>query len=360
MALISVIVPVFNVQRYLPECLGSILGQKFGDIEVIAVDGGSDDRSPQILAEQAEADARLHVERKGRVGPGVARNIGIDRAKGDYLWFVDGDDTVADGALEAIACRIRALHPDLLLVGWDSVYPGGRHEAGWGFESLRRATSGAFTVDKALWAVGQTMASWGKVVRREFLLSAGVAFSEQWPHEDVPVSCRVLLAADKVAVVPQVCYHYRKNRPGALMEQTPKHFNIFQSYRSVLEEVRQRAAEGDPRAGPDVQRALFERAIWHYSTIFDSGHAIGGARRRLVPGRLRRSFFSDMHAHFVDYRPAGYRACAGMRGFKFRLIERDAYRAYSVLAPANKLRVAIAHTAGRTRARAGGVGRRLR
>jgi CDP-glycerol glycerophosphotransferase len=127
---------------------------------------------------------------------------------------------------------------------------------------------------------------------------------------------------------------------------------VFSAYEEVLGKVRKLAESGDPVATPAVQHAVFERAIWHYSTVFQATSFRAASRwtgkrgtgrpgrSGLVPRRERRRFFERMHADFVRFRPDGYRLPAGARGAKFRLIERDAYRAYLLLEPLNKIRVA--------------------
>ena len=96
----SVIVPVYNIAKYLPECLDCILGQRFRDIEVIAVNDGSRDESGQILDEYSARDNRLKVIHQQNAGVSAARNAGIDVARGEYLAFLDSDDLWPPYALE--------------------------------------------------------------------------------------------------------------------------------------------------------------------------------------------------------------------------------------------------------------------
>ena len=94
------------------------------------------------------------------------------------------------------------------------------------------------------------------------------------------------------------------------------HWGVFSAYDEVLEKVRKLAESGDPVATPAVQQAVFERAIWHYSTVFEATAPPIGASRRtgLVPEAERQRFFERMHADFLRYRPAGYRLPAGAQG----------------------------------------------
>jgi CDP-glycerol glycerophosphotransferase len=353
--LISVIVPVYNVAGYLAECLDSVLCQASGpcqaagvSVEVIAVDDASADGSAGILAERAAADPRLRVVRmESNRGQGHARNAGLDLASGDYVWFVDGDDALADGALAAIGARL-AGQPgqplaDVLLIDWVSSYPGGRSEPSPGTALLGRVPPGGCTLAERPALLDLTMTAWSKLLRREFLVGLDVGFAAGI-HEDVPVTCAAQLAAGSIAAVPQVCYRYRQDRRGSAMATTGAgHLAIFDSYRQAFDLVTSKNAAGAP-VSDAVRAALFARAIWHYAAILDAG---------LVPPAERRRYFARMHAEFVARRPAGYRHPPGARGLKFRLVERGWYPAYAALTPVNRLRVAVAR---RLRGRAAGPG----
>jgi CDP-glycerol glycerophosphotransferase len=331
--LISVIIPVYNVESYLAACLSSITKQVFKDIEIIAVDGASEDASCKILDEMAKREPRLTVIRLDGPGPGKARNTGVTRARGEYIWFVDGDDVISADCLAVIAGHIEAARPDVLFVDYEALHPGGKSEAGHGHSLLGRKTPAHFTLAEQPWATELSMASWDKVIRREFFLSAAAAFSLEPPHEDVPVSCLLLMEASRLSILNHVCYRYRESRAGSATTSgsTDRHFNIFHAYETVLDEVRKRASNGDVAITEKVQNAFFNRAIWHYTTTLGTaGYIARGDRRK---------FFAMMNWHYLHYAPPGYRRPGGFRGFKFLLIEKDAYRLYSILEPVNEFRV---------------------
>jgi CDP-glycerol glycerophosphotransferase len=329
---ISIVLPVYGVQGYLPECLDSILGQGEGRVEVIAVDDASPDDCGKILDARAALDPRLRVVHlAANAGPGHARNTGLDLATGQYVWFVDADDTLAPGALAQVSARLDS-EPDLLLVDYADRYPDGSTAPSPGAALLRAAPPGPFTLAEQPQLINLTMTAWSKVFGRDFLRRLGVPFSAGI-HEDVVVTCAALLAARRIAALPEVCYQYRRARPGSFMV-TPSadHLAIFASYQRVFE-----MAAADPAVTPAVRAALFERAIWHYTTIGQPGGPGGG----LVPRGERRAFFTRMHEDFLRYRPPGYQQPGGARGAKFRLVERGAYRAYTLLEPVNAARVRL-------------------
>jgi CDP-glycerol glycerophosphotransferase len=339
--LISVVIPVCDVQDELPACLDSVLGQSSGEIEVIAVENGSADRSGQILDGRARQDGRLRVRHEPRTGPGRARNIGLAAAAGEFVWFIDADDVLPPGSMQAVAGQLRQARPDVLVIDYELLYPDGRTGPAPGGRVLRAAPPGSFTIAQYPGLLQHTMTAWSKIFRRGFLDAAGLTFPAGI-HEDIPVSCAALLGAGQISVLDRVSYRYRQARPGSFMRTTSSgHFDVFRSYRGVLDQAAKRQADGDPGLTEPLRTALFERAIWHYAAILGTGGRGPGqaGAARLVPGSQRRRFFAMMHADFLAYRPECYRFPGGARGARFRLIERNAYRTYSLLEPVNRLRV---------------------
>jgi CDP-glycerol glycerophosphotransferase len=341
--LISVVLPVGNVADFLPACLDSLLGDPGGpggDLEVIAVDDASRDGSGAILDRRAGQDPRLRVIHLAEnAGPGPARMRGLAEAAGTYVWFVDPDDLLAGGGLAAVAARLAAGQPDVLLIDYLILGSSGRTQPSPGAALLAApraaAAPAALTLAERPALLDRTMTVWSKVFRREFLLGLGVCFPPGI-HEDVPVSCAALLGAERIALLDRVCYLYRRRPRSFLATTSMDHFSIFSSYEQVF--ARLDAGSG-PDGGAQVRAAVFGRAIEHCSTVLARG---------LVPRAARREFFRRMAADYRRHRPAGYRRPPGLRGMKFALIERDAYRAYLILGPLNKARVA-ATRAGRAR-----------
>lgn len=336
--LISVVLPVGNVAEFLPACLDTVLGEPDrsagqAGLEVIAVDDASHDGSGGILDRRGGQDPRLRViHLADNAGPGPARMRGLAEATGTYVWFVDPDDLLADGALAAVTAELTRGRPDVLLIDYLILGSSGQTRPSPG-AALLAAPRGAaapatLTLADRPALIDRTMTVWSKVFRREFLLGLSVCFPAGI-HEDVPVSCAALLGAQRIALLDRVCYLYRRRRRSFLATVSMDHFSIFSSYEQVFARL---DAGAGPAAGAGVRAALFGRAIEHYSTVLANG---------LVPRRARRSFFRRMAADYRRYRPPGYRRPPCLRGLKFALIERDAYPAYLVLGPLNNARVAV-------------------
>lgn len=330
---LSLILPVYNAKPYLEGCLDSILNQNFRSLEVIAVDGASDDGSAQELTERAGSEPRLTVLRdEDRIGPGTARNRGASQARGEYLWFVDADDVIAADCVGSVVDAVKATEPDVLFVGYEVVQRWRKRRPS-PVHGLPPALAGVrFTIADHPEVLNFSVASWNKVVRREYFVKQGLGFEKQWPHEDVRLSAQLLLEADSLSALDKVCYRYRRNRPGSAMRgpDARRHFKAFKAWQLVLDWAQIRAKVDDPLVTCGVYRTLFERAIYHYSTLLDT--------RGYVPRQHRREFFGQMNADFTKYAPPDYQPAAGLRGIKLKLIRDGNYGRYALLDPVNRVR----------------------
>lgn len=313
------IIPVHGVAEYLDRCLDSALRPENAevDVEFIAVDDASTDGSAAILA--ARRDPRLTVIRtSSTAGPGRARELGAEKAAGDYLWFVDGDDEIADGGLAAVVAQLDKLHPDLLVIDYENIYADGRVTQ----SDADLSTPELTTIADSPVLLNVTMTMCNKVFRREFLSGLGVPFGPGI-YEDVPVALAGLLTADRIGVLDRVCYRYRRSRNGSFMATiSDRHFDIFTSYETIF-------THAYPIT-PAVRATLFERMIRHFVFVLPK-----------VPRSRQRDFFRQMTRDFRRWRPENFSFPAGPRGAALRLVERGSYRAYCALDPLNRLRVAV-------------------
>ncbi|MER5910775.1 CDP-glycerol glycerophosphotransferase family protein [Streptomyces sp. NPDC001982] len=232
----SVIVPCFKVQGFLRECLDSVLAQSFGDFELIAVDDCSPDGSGAILDEYADRDPRVKVlHLPENVGLGRARNAGLPHAGGDYLFFLDSDDTLTPGALGAIADRLEESgDPDVLVFDYARTYWWGGTRRNVLAHVLTEAGEGTFTVAEQPQILDLLMVVWNKVYSREFVELNGFRFPPGY-YEDTPWTFPVLLSARRIAALDRICLNYRQRRQGNILSTTSrKHFDIHEQYERVF------------------------------------------------------------------------------------------------------------------------------
>ena len=121
--LVSVIIPAYNIEDYIGRCLDSVLSQTYKNLEIIVIDDGSSDRTGEILDDYEKKNHRMKVIHKENGGVSSARNIGIDRANGDYIGFVDGDDRVNPKLFETLVKLINEENADIAHCGYQMVFP---------------------------------------------------------------------------------------------------------------------------------------------------------------------------------------------------------------------------------------------
>ncbi|WP_371579836.1 CDP-glycerol glycerophosphotransferase family protein [Streptomyces sp. NBC_01314] len=232
----SVIVPVFEVRGFLRECLDSVLRQSYRDLEVIAVNDCSPDGSGEILDVYAARDPRVRVlHLPANVGPGRARNAGLPYATGDFVLFLDSDDTLTPGALRALADRLdEAGDPDVLV--FDHV------RACWWGETRRdslahlltTAGEGTFTVSEHPEILELPTVVWNKAYRREFVEAHGFRFPPGH-YEDTPWTFPVLFGAGRIAALDRICVAHRQRRRGDILSTTSRrHFDVHDQYERVF------------------------------------------------------------------------------------------------------------------------------
>ncbi|MES4890125.1 CDP-glycerol glycerophosphotransferase family protein [Streptomyces sp. NPDC096012] len=325
----SVIVPAYKVQAYLSPCLDSVLSQSYGDLELIAVDDRSPDACGAIIDEFAARDPRvkpLHLAENQGLGP--ARNAGMAEASGDYLVFLDGDDTLTPDALRAVADRIEETgEPDVLVYDYARTYWDGRTVRNQLTAPLTERGPAPFRLADRPGLLRVLMVAWNKAYRREFVEEHGFAFPPGY-YEDTPWTFPVLMTAGSIATLDRVCVHYRQRRQGSILGTTSaRHFDLFEQYDRVFAYVAQR---------PELARwrpELFRRMIDHYAVVF--------TRRGRLPRGSHGAFLRRARAHCRRHRVPG----AGLR-LRHTLVRHGLHRTFRMLRLVS---------AGRRRARKSGV-----
>ena len=304
MPLLSVVVPAYNVQDLLGECLDSLLAQPYEDVEVIAVDDASPDGSGAVLDSYAAADPRVRVlHLPANRGLGGARNAGLAAATGDYVWFVDGDDWVDPQSLPRIAAAL-ASRPDVLFVGHEINHPDLRVVRDPN-ESLLARLPAATTAAENPEIFRLFPAAWNKVVRREFLLGLGLDYPTGY-YEDVPVSYPLLAAAGSIAATDAVCYHYRQRGGSILASGGARHLDLIDQYELAFARM---SALGE--RGTALLPALYRVMVKHLFVLIGSGR-LGAAHRR--------EYFRRASALARRLRPAGFVPPGGGDGVRYRLL----------------------------------------
>lgn len=313
------VVPCHQVRAWLRPCLDSVLSQSYDDLELIGVDDASPDDSGAILDEYSEADARVRVlHLPGNVGRGLARNAGLRIATGDYVLFLDADDTMLPGSLAAIADRIAETdEPDIVMFDYERAWWDGRLVRNRRHEAFAREGSGVFTAAERPVFLTFIEVSWNKAYRRSFLDEHGLAFTAGL-YDDVPWTYATMLTAGRIATLDRVVVHFLQRRvvrrPGG---RSRRHFDVLDQYDRVHAFL-----ASDP-AWASWRRFVFDRSLDHVLTVL--------GRPDRIDAEDRPDFFHAAAAFAQRWAPDDYTADRSRRGFRRRLLLRDDYATYAAL-----------------------------
>ena len=212
---ISIVVPVYNSERYLSACLDSLVSQSFGDIEIVCINDGSTDGSLSILENYALRDQRLRVVSQENGGVSEARNKGIEESSGEYVMFVDSDDMLLQTACEELFSIAKEDDSDIVCFG-GKTFP----TLGWADDSFakRRYTYlRGKSVEALLYEAGSTPLMCNKMYRNELLKSSGVRFNKELTlGEDNAFQFCIFPHANVVSYTKSVLYFYRMHGASAI------------------------------------------------------------------------------------------------------------------------------------------------
>lgn len=236
--LISIIVPIYNVEQYLRDCLESIIHQTYHNLEILLVDDGSPDQCGEICDEYANKDKRIVVIHQHNQGISGARNAALDIAKGDYFLFVDGDDSIELNACEIVLTTAIEQDADLICFGYNKVTKNGVMEPFAIGTAGKRAKQ---YVMKQLvwhrWIVSDAI--WNKFYSRK--LFEGVRFPVGRSFEDLATLYKLIHNADTIYMLSNVLYNY-SIREGSITNSNKyydEHVNHMLFYKERLEFLRE-------------------------------------------------------------------------------------------------------------------------
>ena len=347
--LVSVIVAAYNVERYLPAALESVLAQTYKNLEILVVDDGSTDKTPGICDTYARKDSRIRVIHKENGGLSDARNAALPVASGDYIAYLDGDDRMQPCMIEAMvraclltdapvaAVKYRAVREDGAKTPSDAAccgQPAGPEEAASDQaaqntrkpENARWATAAPdlreakiLTQDEALdnWIRNGLHGNerkyiiynsvWSKLFRKD--VAEGVLFPKGENSEDIPYTTRTLLKTDKVVLIPQPYYLYLQGRSGSIMNQKTGERRLGDELRHWQEQIRLLTEAGKKKAAAGAKACLHLRYM-QYDLEFR-----GSSRTAPYAGQIEQW----MHGHRKEILEDARRADCVSRKERLRL-----------------------------------------
>lgn len=280
---VSVIIPVYNAEKYLRQCLDSVIGQSLREIEIICVDDGSNDSSPEILRKYAAGDVRIKIISQKNGGPGKARNCGFAIAEGDYAIFLDADDWFERDMLIKMVDTARKTGADVTVCKAECFddMTGKPLNSAWMMKA--QYLPGNFFMPEEIaghlfqFTYGMV---WDKLYSTPFLKNAELKFMEFYCAEDTAFVFQSLLAAKRIAVLPEIKVHYRVNRKGSVSNsficQPEAPFEAFGLVQEHLESL-----SGWEKYRKSFLNWAMEYLVWQVCNMPDK--------------KIRRQYYKQLH-----------------------------------------------------------------
>ncbi len=295
----SIIIPAYNVEKYIEACLQSILNQSFTDYEILLINDGSSDKTLEIAEAYGKKDSRIKVFSKGNAGLSHTRNYGIERAAGRYIYFVDSDDMLEENALKNIEAVIEK-KPDADVIATRyrilDEKTGELKEVN-SFPALILSGSSRMTIAEQyaacfLYDDISTMSPL-YVTKRSYLTDKGLRFYEGILHEDELWTPQLFLNAEGIGYCENSCYIYRVNREGAITNKfSTKHYRdrIF-----VMDELCKLAEKEFSKEKASAKgRDYMERIACMYARFIQDVGDIAGDKQILNELSRRKHYLKNV------------------------------------------------------------------
>jgi glycosyltransferase involved in cell wall biosynthesis len=272
---ISIVVPIYGVEKYLAECVDSILNQTFKDIEIILVDDGSKDRCPQMIDEYASKDSRVVAVHQPNGGYGRAVNHGIEVARGEYIGIIESDDWIEPTMYEELYDK--AIHTGADVVKSDFYFHWSNHREDKIAHHFPKKYADKTICPRELgdrYIFSAQLCVWSSLYRRQFLQQEGILFLEApgASYQDVAFNFKLLSRVDKFHFLDKPLVHYRQDNENASVKSTGKVYAIFDEYDSVQAFLKEKSLWKQPIIGYflHVQGIHW---MWHLNRLSASRHA---------------------------------------------------------------------------------------
>lgn len=232
---VSIIIPVFNKEKYLDECLTSAINQTLTDIEIICVNDGSTDASQKILDEYSKRDSRIQIIKQDNHGPGHARNEGLKMAGGEYVFFLDADDWIESNTLEKLYLNAKDNRSDLVLFNAVEYLPENKSRKRIYYPEDIQGTFD-FHERKDI-VMNNFLIVCTKLHRNDFIKENQIRFSDTGLFEDVFFHIKSVIRTERISYVNEIFYNYRRTDTNTRQSKSVQNNKSFE-FLHVLDEIK--------------------------------------------------------------------------------------------------------------------------
>lgn len=221
---LSLIIAMFNIENYIAECLNSCICQKdvsIDDYEIIIVNDGSTDHSREIANTYLNKSYNVHLIDRINGGLSAARNTGLLNAKGEYVWFIDGDDRISEYSVSILIDRINKYHCDVYMIDYSAFYEDNTSKS-FSLNLPKGVFVGKSFMESKMRIL--PMMAWLSIYRRSYLIKEKLCFTEGIIHEDLDFSVRSHYLANSILYIAIDLYKYRVNSAGSIMAKVKKDY----------------------------------------------------------------------------------------------------------------------------------------
>lgn len=310
--LLSVIVPVYNVEKYLDKCVQSIVDQTYSNLEIILVDDGSPDKCPQLCEKWAQRDNRIKVVHKKNGGLGDARNAGLDIASGDYVAFVDSDDHIAPMMYETLMKKAVECKLDVVKSGFMREYHTGKIENFIDMDARQDIGKEAILkliplhIPKFGRKLTYTCTSCTSVYKRSIV--PYFVSERRYVSEDLIFTVECMLRANSFAYIPQSYYYYYVRDDSITHQYNEKTFVLIKSTTSYLDNIL-------TKIGLDIAPQYIYNKVHHLiKGVILPSDLSPRAKREAIEGIVKDKEYQS-YLHRCDISKCG----TGLKGIKNKL-----------------------------------------
>lgn len=290
MCKISVIIPVYNCEKFLPVCLDSIIFQTYEDLEIICINDGSKDDSLKVLEEYELKDSRIKVINQKNQGQSAARNRGIEKATGEYISFIDADDWVSLSLYAKFVKKLKTSGQNIDIFLFNGINFNNKEQGCYStlFFSIKdwnnnQQTDFVHTFNDCMKPFSGNMSICNKIYRTEFLKKNNIKFAENLIFEDQLFFTETSLKAESILIDCEPLYHYRQQNTSSTMSTLGNNvFDIFKIINRIEKLLK------DTNNYEEYKYAFFQHKYMQFAFLF--------FRTKLF---LRPRFYDEMKARLL-------------------------------------------------------------